>query len=223
MSITVLEIGYGSDPALKEGSLFTQPDVNYIGLELPLSFRGSFVYKKNASEFSAVEASADAMPFPNECFDYVLMRSVYGQFKSQPAIVNAVRMGIYECMRVLKPGGKIVISEENTPRDQHYIGCELRAAGFVIEATAYMADGDWSDTREDDEYKNIRSPFYSSQPLESAHSYFGPPNITIGVRPADIEFETFEAQQILNFYKERPTLDDWVVRKMTFQVPKRNR
>lgn len=221
MSVEVLEIGYGSKPAFKEGILFRDNTVRYIGLELPTSFDGSFVWASDPRDFTHITGSMDMMPFRDEAFDYVLMRSVYGQFKSQPSIVSAVRTGIYECMRVLKPNGKMVVSEENTPRDAEYIERELKSTGFIIEASQYMSKKPWDETPEDDEYRATRNLFYTAKPDGAYGGYFGTPNIVVGVKPEDIEFETRMLDVMTNFYEERDSIDDWNVRQLPFKFPMR--
>lgn len=219
MSIEVLEIGYGSKPAFREGTIFDDPSVHYVGLELPTTFEGSFVLASESRDFANATGSMDAMPFKDESFDYVLARSIYGQFKSRPAIVNAVRMGIYECMRVLKPNGKIVISEENTPKDLDYISRELTSAGFVIEAAQHMSNKIWDDTSEEDEYRRLRSPFYTCQPDGAYGSLFGTPNIVIGSKPGCIELVEISHDVMTNLYEDHKSIDSRRVRKLPFKVP----
>lgn len=219
--IDVLEIGFGSRPAVREGELFQNPKVNYIGLELPLSFEGTFMWPNNVNDFPNITGSMNMMPFRDDAFDYVLMRSVYGQFDSQPSIVEAVRTGIYECIRVLKPNGRIVISEENTPQGMDYIESELKGAGFVIEAAHYMSNHTWPETPTDDEYLTARRPFYTERPQGAYGSLFGTPNIVIGLKPEDIVLETRTIPVMTNFYKKRNTRNDWNIRELPFRVPVR--
>lgn len=223
MSTVILEIGYGNHPAFREGLLFDNPNASYVGLELPTSFDGSFIWASDPRDFPNVTGSMDAMPFRDESFDYVLMRSVYGQFKSQPSIVSAVRMGIYECMRVLKPSGYMVISEENTPRDMEYISRELKSAGFLIKVAQNMSDKKWELTPEDDEYRQLRSPFYTRKPDGAYGSYFGTPNIVIGSKPQGIKLVEEKHDVMTNFYENRDGIDDWKVRELPFKVPVQER
>lgn len=219
MSINVLEIGYGANPAVEDGTLFENPDVFYTGIELPRSFKGSFVLPRHNYDFPQATASMDAMPFPDERFDYVLMRSVYGQFSSRPSIVSAVRMGVYECLRVLKPEGRIVVSEENTPNSMKYIVGEISHAGFVIEAAQHMSPTPWKETTEEDEYRKLRSPFYRDEPIGRFGSILGTPHIVIGKKPADIELKEVKVPCTVNFYESVKDPNHWRDKELTFKVP----
>ena len=124
-------------------------------------------------------------------------------------------------MRVLKPNGKMVVSEENTPRDAEYIERELKSAGFIIEASQYMSKKPWDETPEDDKYRATRNLFYTAKPDGAYGGYFGTPNIVVGVKPEDIEFETRMLDVTTNFYEERDSIDDWNVRQLPFKFPMR--
>ena len=220
LPINVLEIGYGDVPAVAEGSLFKDPSVNYIGIELPRIFDGSFRrYKRfgaHAVDFTEVEGSMAMLPFKDEAFDYVLMRSVYGQFSSRPEIIEPVRYGMTEVSRVLKTDGQVVIAEENTPQSRQYIECELRSAGFVLDGHHNMPSR-WENTPEDDEWRVTRSKFYNGQPLEDTPWT----SITMAHKPAGLETKPETIPMYTDFYI--PDRNDYErkVTDLTFQFPVR--
>ncbi len=217
-SINVLEIGYGSNPAIDEGTLFQDSRVNYIGIELPKIFKGCFKgFRRSEAGFSEVTGSMSALPFRDESFDYVLMRSVYGQFDSRPEIVTPVRCGVAEVSRILKPEGKIVVAEENTPLKQSYIYLELTSMGFVIEGQ-YKMPGRWENTSEYDDWRVNRSKFYAGKPMQD----FGA-HLTIGCKPTGLETDDHVIPSLLNFYVPDRHNAEMKVADLTFRFPKRTR
>jgi hypothetical protein len=216
----VLEIGYGSRPAVNEGTLFCDRRVTYFGVELPHEFEGSFArYQIETPEFPAITADMAALPFADESFSHVLLRSVYGQFKSRPEIIDNVRMGIYEAVRVLEPGGTMVVAEENTPKGTDYIGRDLTGAGLIIKACHEM-EHEWEDMPLDDPWKKARSKYYSGRPALAgrASCWFACGSLTIAEKPEDLQLREVYTLLGTDFYKpvnERSREG----RELTFRVP----
>ena len=218
--INVLEIGYGDVPAVAEGSLFKNPDVNHIGIELPKIFEGCFKrYKRFGIHdvgFPELEANMSMLPFRDESFDYVLMRSVYGQFGSRHEITDSVRHGMKEVIRVLKPEAQVVIAEENTPSGREYIECELESNGFVIDGH-YEMGSRWEDTAADGEYRTVRGKFYDGKPLEN----LGWVSLTIGHKPAGLATKVVTVPMYTDFYKPDRNDGERKIEEVTFQFPVR--
>lgn len=114
--------------------------------------------RAKAGELSAVEASADALPFPDDSFDTVVATLVFCSVPDVPAALREVR-------RVLVPGGRLLFLEHvraepgskrahwqdrlNPPWRAFACGCNcnrdflgyLGAAGFAVDEVRYEA---WS-------------------------------------------------------------------------------
>jgi ubiquinone/menaquinone biosynthesis C-methylase UbiE len=58
---------------------------------------------------NAVQAYVEGLPFPDACFDRVLVVEAWHHFRSQEAAAR-------EFWRVLKPGGRLVIEEQDIER-----------------------------------------------------------------------------------------------------------
>lgn len=154
--MNVLEIGMGLCPAKKEaGDIFRQPDVQYFGADLePSALRG----------VACVAADAALLPFRDESMDLVMMRSVFGQFPEKNSemlklfgedprsVIKFTVYGLAEIFRVLKAGGELVVSEENTPMSVGAVASYVEQAGLTIKDV----------TRESDEsYPALRKKFYT--------------------------------------------------------------
>jgi ubiquinone/menaquinone biosynthesis C-methylase UbiE len=71
-------------------------------------------------EFNFMFGDARDIPFPDRTFDKVLARNVFHH------MTKALRIGMGECHRVLKPGGRIIIGERTPPSDSRQVHVEYR-------------------------------------------------------------------------------------------------
>lgn len=177
----ILEVGFGSQPAFKKrGTLFNNSNLNYVGVE----------FLPGLCQFdNTLAGSMGALPFKDEVFDYVMMVSMFGQFREagyppRPYSLDAVRnSGMKESFRVLKPGGQIAILEENTPFRSELVKAYIKEAGFKLKGFATMSE-DYGDLDENDKWKKLREPFFNKRPTQFFISpYFDNPYIVIGQKP----------------------------------------
>ena len=178
----ILEVGFGTKPAFKHGgTLFSNSDLEYAGIEfLPglCQFEGTLA------------ASIGHIPFKDNTFDYVMMRSVFGMFKDLPHyppepfdFEEVADDGMRESFRVLKPGGQIAILEENTPWNIRYVKAYLERVGFQIKDSEVM-NNDWEKLGRRSKWKKLREPFFNTEPTMGFGSvYFDDPYIVIGEKP----------------------------------------
>lgn len=207
----ILEIGFGGSPAvISGGTLFNNPSTKYVGLDLMKrnDWRGNHMltderqeslntvdetlkYLKNndVAHSSAVfvQGSVRNLPFPNQTFSAIVMRSVFGQFKESPRIwvahIDSVRgEGLQESFRVLEPGGKIVILEENTPWDSELTKSYLKSVGFRIMAFAFMESA-FENLEESSKWKKLRKPYFKIPPNHGPSYMLDSPYIVIGQKP----------------------------------------
>jgi ubiquinone/menaquinone biosynthesis C-methylase UbiE len=66
--------------------------------------------KEGAGNFAARTGAAEAMPFPDASFDIVVCRMAAHHFESVPAFLT-------ESLRVLRPGGRLLIADTTVPDD----------------------------------------------------------------------------------------------------------
>lgn len=177
--IKVVEIGCGisfdgspMDP--KSGRIYDLPFI-YHGIEREEEFADLTGYKneqqtavmrQKAVEAGIMFGNAADLPFEDGSIDAVTMRSVFGQFTSKDyrELDNIRWFGLMEAFRVLKPGGIIAVSEENTPWDEDDVFRCLNAVGFaVIDYQAMSRDWrvperrDWHGGAVGD-YRNVYAP-----------------------------------------------------------------
>jgi SAM-dependent methyltransferase len=102
----ILEVGAGTGalagPLLESRFAYVGSDSSRPMLE---QFRASF-----ENQPALVQADLLAMPFPDESFDAMLAFRVFG-------VVPGWRRGVHECLRVLKPGGHLVVGRVERPPD----------------------------------------------------------------------------------------------------------
>ncbi len=202
-----LEVGFGNLPAVTQGgTLFEDNSIDYYGVEpmksigvmgKPLLFDDSQSIRRTAqvttNEFPNahfVQALVGNLPFKSNHFDRVFMRSVFGQFKSGAdawitSIETVMGDGVRESFRVLKPGGKIVVLEENTPWREELSRTYLENVGFTITDSATM-DGQFSEERKNQKWKELRKPYFKGRPTQDGPGYyFDTPYILIGQKPEE--------------------------------------
>lgn len=165
----ILEVGAGfcPSPTYKDAQLFSGVgDVRYVALDLPVELFDK--YKKY--ETPAIAANANAIPIADGSFDLALMKSVFGQFTGSrrlTSIEDIRTWGMMELARVLKPGGQLLVFEENTPWYPKYIESYGTDVGFEVVETIYKFSS--MDQREPFErWGQIREFFYD--PESDRHS-----------------------------------------------------
>lgn len=213
MPKNALEIGFGDRPAVEQGDIFRGGDYNYIGIELPKTHRASHMWK-TVEGFPRVTGSMHTMPFADASFDLVLMRSVFGQFNSQKESILPTRLGILECQRILRPGGQIVVTEENTPWPLEEVSYDLEYAGFALGACIKMPTI-WEDVPVDDEWLNCRQKYYSDRPVMGPREWYTDPYILTAVKPEGLDLTEFD-RPVSGTYgtRDRSTFD------MVYQIPR---
>ncbi|HWB38726.1 MAG TPA: methyltransferase domain-containing protein [Candidatus Saccharimonadales bacterium] len=219
--VRVLEIGYGDAPAVHQGSMFANSDVAYFGMELPRTFAGShrnFSSKTDFEDFPHIEASMSQLPFSSGAFDYVLLRSVFSQFGSRPEIIDSVRLGVFEVVRILKDEGKLVVAEENTPLGSDYIESELRKGGLVVDHSLPMP-GIWEELTGAEAWSQARSQFYNDKPWDSVNSYYGTPHLLVGRKPTGLKTMPRVRTIRTDFYRPMEERSEEAIRQVTFEVP----
>lgn len=154
--IKIVEIGCGismdgSTNDDRTGRIYDLPYV-YHGIEREEEFVHSTRHKSeeeiatarsNAVEAGVIFGNAADLPFEDSSVDVVTMRSIFGQFtgKDYRELENLARRGLMEAFRVLKPGGIIAVSEENTPWEEASVFAYLNNVGFtVIDYSAMQKD-----------------------------------------------------------------------------------
>jgi|GEM_PF-3173154 len=145
----ILEIGPGNNPAIFEpGSILQEADVEYFSLELIPENSESWMADYESEPWQRYLGSLSIgncadMPYADQCFSHVIMRSVFGEPTDQRAYPGRKHKdkfaGLQEAFRVLEADGEIVITEENTPpkpKQLTKLGWTLLAAGFE-DVTVY--------------------------------------------------------------------------------------
>lgn len=187
----VLEIGRGGRPADKlGGTLFQGDNIQYVGIDLPQEIQSHW------DTTNMIGANAAHMPFRDDSFDYILMRSIFGQYTSDLAVsdIDDIRTwGMCEAFRVLKPGGTIAISEENTPWYIQYVESYLKDVGFKVTDYAQLKQL-YEETPEDDKYRTLRSQFYNNEPTMAGPTYWGYPFVMIAEKPEEPEYKELSGE-----------------------------
>lgn len=117
----VLDVGSGTGILLP----FLKKAVGKKGAVVALDFSGLMLRKaaeKHGQEFTYVRANAHAMPFSRDSFDTIVCFSVF------PHFVNKTK-ALQECVRVLKPGGRIVIAHADS---RETINNHHRKVGTIV-------------------------------------------------------------------------------------------
>ncbi|MGH7562930.1 MAG: class I SAM-dependent methyltransferase [Gemmatimonadota bacterium] len=113
----ILDVGCGTG-ALLEAIATRAPSARLVGVDLSLAML-SVAHRRLADRAALVAAEADRLPFPDHRFDLVLSSSALHYWPDPAA-------GLGEIVRVLKPGGKVAI----TDWCDDYLAC--RIADFLL-------------------------------------------------------------------------------------------
>ena len=186
----VLEVGCGHlegfpsrGPAIENpGHILARDGVDYVGVDLPGGFMrygiglredgtphsGDGPVHGLAQRFKAVEANVAALPFPDEAFDLVMLRSVFGEFRgwdwgSDRRDFNPMDLygaGMSEINRVLVPLGRLVIAEENYEEDVELVKRYLGSVGLEVTEFAQMKNHGDYEKRDGTHWYDLRSRYY---------------------------------------------------------------
>lgn len=191
----VLEVGCGGVQRAWArycgGLLFDDPSVEYVGIDPVVEVLGPAARVTN--EAVVLPVDCQDMPFDDGVFDVVMMRSLFGQCTDDDMLHRLhglAHMGLMEAYRVLKPGGDIVVAEENTPFDAHVIERLLTGLGFAVDAFAYMSEPHWTKVNPDSPWLRLRRAYYADDPLQQSKwntQGDSPPYIMISSKPEGAE------------------------------------
>lgn len=187
----LLEVGLGSFPApVSGGTSFANRDLEYTGIELD----SMYLDPDTVDDLREINPKSDilggtiaSLPFKDETFETVLMRSMFGQFKSgyKSHLLDTVTVnGIAEVFRVLRPGGEIVLVEENTPFELRLVESWLEYHGFEEIKSAEIEKKYKRLTEENSEWLKMRRPYFNIIPTADFNNGIcDDPYIIIGKKP----------------------------------------
>lgn len=197
MNAQVLEIGAGFRPATATpGKLLQNPTTNFTAIDArPKEISGAGNVHEYPGTFLAAEMAE--LPFANQSFSHVIMRSVFGEYTMSldrtGSTVENTFLGMYEAFRVLKTGGQIIIAEENTPEapsTPYQIGGILYDAGFediTVMPCQNMTNDHWRKARTAfwgiEQQPNPDLQWRPGQPIDQQYGFL----ITAGRHNARIE------------------------------------
>ena len=129
----VLEIGPGTGFYFLEAARRVRPSGRVVGLDIQLAMLLETRRRLTSAAVEAdlVQADAGALPFRAASFDHVYLVTVLGELPDRYTTIG-------EIARVLRPGGRLSISEQFPDPDfvpRRTVRRELHVAGFVEEAT----------------------------------------------------------------------------------------
>ena len=125
--LRVLEVSFGT------GDLLTQYAARFETHGVDLNWRMVQIARRNLARSGAiahlVQANVEALPYPDGTFDSVLNTMAFSGYPDGS-------MALGELVRVLKPGGRLVLIDVNYPADGNWLGRRLvglwKLAGDLI-------------------------------------------------------------------------------------------
>lgn len=193
----VLELGFGSSDrsaVVTGGELFADPEVAYFGMSLPDEWQG--VKEEHFDQVKPVDGHWAAIPYRDNTFGFVLMRSCFGQFthshNDAASMAWAVPHGMHEVARVLEPGGTLFITEENTPQDLDKVIPAVVEAG--LDVSVFEREVDKERRAPNPAHGALRAKYYGDETAGIAgngvsRSLFNPRYAFEAVRPTDRIFK----------------------------------
>lgn len=215
--VTVLELGAATFTSRGEEGRFYErnPDARFVALDLPTEFLVEIPGDEDETNYVRLPGARDervhhvadnmhAIPLRDESVDVALMRNMFGQFVSPGARSNIgdVRTwGMLELGRVLKPGGRLYVFEENKPWYKGYIERDARKVGLEVASTLYKNRDQSAELRWD----KIRAEFYD--PRTDIHYTGGKDwqKCIIIQKPADPTYQLQEHEVVINSHR----IADW--------------
>lgn len=225
--LSVLELGCGDRTSLYEkGSIYEDRDVNFIAFDLPHVFVDENDVRANGAKDEGplyVGGNMHALPLRDDTVDVALMRSVFGQFTGpgDSNIEDVRRWGLWELGRVLKPGGKLFVFEENTPWYAGYIESYANSAGIeVVEAIYKYADP--KEKQVDERWKIVREKFYNEKSdFAGPYMFKDYPKCIVIRKPENPSYTVFEEEVVLSGHKHAKWVNDYESGKAKYKdVPK---
>jgi ubiquinone/menaquinone biosynthesis C-methylase UbiE len=109
----VIEIGSAGIPSAFCAERGIQQGERYISIDdEEQTVRWEKEKFKDTKGFEVLRADARKLPFPDKSVDEMIFNNVFGSYSQHPEIAKAF---LAEASRVLKPGGRVHITEMNTP------------------------------------------------------------------------------------------------------------
>ncbi|NTU79987.1 MAG: class I SAM-dependent methyltransferase [Chloroflexales bacterium] len=127
---TVLEVGCGSGSILASMRQMGAASADLIGVDL-LPDRVALAGKRYP-DMAFLTGNAEALPFPDERFDLVLLFTVFSSILDQAMAANVAA----EVRRVLRPGGAVLWYDFrfNNPRNPHVRGVSRQSIQALFPA-----------------------------------------------------------------------------------------
>lgn len=214
----ILEVGANSWPSPAEGNgrIYSgEGDIHYVALDLPsqlVNLRGG------AYESPAVGANMNAIPLADASVDVCIMRSVFGQLTGSYLVTNIEDIrtwGMMELARVLKPGGQVLIFEENTPWYKDYIESYGRSVGFEVAETIYKFSA-MDQQKPFERWGQVRQYFYNPENDRSSGKGYGDKDFTKCVvlkKPQDAVMVEKACKVCINTHDRNYSKDgEWIER-----------
>jgi SAM-dependent methyltransferase len=177
---SILEIGAGRNPAiLIPGFDLSQQGVRFDAVDLnpdvvATAQRDQFeLYAKFGG--TLLQGNCAKIEVDSGTYSHILMKNVFGEYTHpsdrRVSNIEEVYKGIPEASRLLRPGGEIVIAEENTPLNPTGIAQALLGNGFE-DVSLYPCQGmqnpHWAAKRT--AYWGIANDG-NGKPLDAKHGY----------------------------------------------------
>ena len=173
-----LEFGTGDSPLFTTSARTFDEDNLYIGVNIDPKQQECLADKVGAvhgfSVLSELKEGAIAeLPVPDESVDMVYMANVFGEpdsefimdrFKGEDgrykgnSDIEAKAKTLKEASRVLKPGGCIVILENNTPYTTRGVGVDAHSAAIALVEASGLSVVDALDQKSED-WEKVVSQF----------------------------------------------------------------